>query len=138
MERTIYINKVVFTAEAKSDYEDNMCLGILPRKAIKREMEEYLAGIESAGRLIDCRYFRIKYFDEETDKMLMLFYYKGETLGNMCMWKLSGICLSEDWNQELEDDGLIRNWLNTRIEDIHEEEDWVKRYNEHKKDMEDL
>lgn len=138
MERKIYINKVVFTAEAICDYEEEMRLGALPKKDIKRETEEYLAYTELAGKLICCRYFRINYFDEGSDKMLMLFFYKGATLGNMQMWRLSGICLAEDWNEELEDDGLVRNWLVTKIEDLPEEEDWVERYNKYLKEKEEL
>ena len=28
----------------------------------------------------------------------------------------------------MEDEGHIRSWLNTKIEDVPEEEDWVMRY----------
>lgn len=101
MKTETVINKVIITAEAEFDYESEFGLR-LPKKEIKQETEEY----------IGCRlsrfygyYFRAKYYDEITDRMLMLFVYKGEVFGSMQIWEIRGICSAEDWTKELEDDG---------------------------------
>ena len=41
------------------------------------------------------------------------------------MWRLKGICFAESWTQELEDSGVIRNWLKRDIQVEEQEEDWV-------------
>ena len=120
MAAEIVINKVVVTDEAKFDYE---CLfgRQIPKADIKRETEEYIDGRQ--GR-INGFYFRTKYLDETTDEMLMLFFYKGKRFDTMQMWELSGVCRADEWTRELEDDGQIRNWLNTSL-DSKETTDWV-------------
>lgn len=120
MAAEIVINKVVVTDEAKFDYE---CLfnQPIPKTDIKREAEEYIDGQE--GR-INGLYFRIKYLDETTDEMLMLFFYKGKRFGKMQLWELSGVCRAEEWTQDAEDDGQIRNWLNASLAP-KETTDWV-------------
>jgi len=121
----MYINKVIITAEAEFDYINELQLCSFPKKDIKKEVEEYLSYMELASRLIECRYFRIKYYDEKWDKMLMLFFYKGQTFSNMRMWKLSGVCYAEDWNEDLEEEGNIRSWLKNEIYDLPEEKDRI-------------
>lgn len=120
MAAEIVINKVVITDEARFDYE---CLfnQPIPKNDIKRETEEYIDG--RADR-INGFYFRIKYFDETTDEMLMLFFYKGKRFGKMQLWELSGVCRAEEWTRELEDDGQIRLWLKSSL-DPQETTDWV-------------
>ena len=120
MKTEAVINKVVITAEAEFDYESEFGLR-LPKLDIKRETEEYISG--SLSRFSGY-YFRIKYLDEATDRMLMLFVYKGVVLGCMQLWEIRGICPAEDWTVELEEDGQIREWLNTKINPT-EETDWV-------------
>lgn len=114
------INKVVITAEARFDYETE-CGCPPPIKDIKRETEEY----------IGCRlsrfggyYFKVKYLDESTDKMLMLFVFKAENFKCMQIWEIRGICPAEDWSEELEETGQIREWLNSKL-NPPEETDWV-------------
>lgn len=120
MKTEAVINKVVITAEAEFDYESEFGLR-LPKIDIKRETEEYISG--SLSRFSGY-YFRIKYLDEATDRMLMLFVYKGVVLGCMQLWEIRGICPAEDWTEELEEDGQIREWLETKINPT-EETDWV-------------
>lgn len=122
------INKVNITAEAVFDYEDCLELGKIYKPNIKAEVEEYINNFNKSGRLLWQRYFHCKYYDEDNDKMLMLFFYKGERLSVMQFWNLAGICLAEDWTQDAEDDGEIRNWLKCRITDLPEEQDWVIAY----------
>lgn len=112
MAAEIIINKVVVTDEAKFDYE---CLfnRPIPKADIKRETEEYIDGRQ--GR-INGFYFRTKYLDENADEMLMLFFYKGKRFGKMQLWELSGVCRADEWTREAEDDGQIRNWLNTSLD----------------------
>lgn len=88
------ISKVVVTAEARFDYESMFGLP-LPIVEIKRETEKYIDNLIYGGTLYGC-YFRVKYYDEITDRMLMLFFYKGNSFGKMQMWELKGICLAED------------------------------------------
>lgn len=120
MKTEAVINKVVITAEAEFDYESEFGCR-LPKIDIKRETEEYISG--SLSRFSGY-YFRIKYLDEATDRMLMLFVFKGVVLGCMQLWEIRGICPAEDWTAELEDDGQIREWLETTINPT-EETDWV-------------
>lgn len=119
------INKVSVTEEATFDYEEVVALMPIPKTDIKNECENYIDNMQKGGRLLYDYYFHVIYFDERSDKMLMLFFYKGERFGVMQIWRLSGICEAEDWTQELEDDGNIRNWLNTKITTFEDEDDWV-------------
>ena len=45
----------------------------------------------------------------------------------MQYWDLKGVCEAADWSEEAEDDGLVRVWLETKIEDLPDEEDWAIR-----------
>ncbi len=120
MTTEVVINKVVITDEARFDYD---CLfgQPIPKADIKRECEEYIDG--RVGR-INGFYFRIKYLDETTDEMLMLFFYKGNRFGKMQMWNLAGVCWAEDCTRELEDDGQIKLWVQSSL-DPKETTDWV-------------
>lgn len=120
MKTETVINKVVITAEAEFDYESEFGKR-LPKINIKRETEEYIDGRLSR---FSGYYFRVKYLDETTDRMLMLFVYKGVVFGSMQLWEIRGICPAEDWTAELEEDGQIREWLETTINPT-EETDWV-------------
>lgn len=120
MKTETVINKVVITAEAEFDYESEFG-GQLPKNEIKQETEEYIDGHLSR---FSGYYFRVKYLDEMTDRMLMLFVYKGDVFGSMQLWEIRGLCPAESWTPELEDDGQIREWLNSKL-DQPEEIDWV-------------
>lgn len=120
MTTEIVINKTVVTDEARFDYD---CLfgQPIPKADIKRETEEYMEN--RIGR-INGFYFRAKYYDETTDEMLMLFFYKGKRFGKMQLWNLAGICRADDWTCELEDEGQIKAWLNSSLTPT-ETTDWV-------------
>lgn len=122
------INKVNITAEAVFDYEVCLQLGKLDKRSLKAEVEEYIDNMNKSGRLLYDRYFRCKYFDEDSENMLMLFFYRAEKLSIMQFWNLAGICFEEDWSKEAEDNGEIRNWLKAKITDVTEERDWVIAY----------
>lgn len=118
------INKVTIADEAIGDYQwlTGLCIS---KDEIKSECEEYINAMNNAGRLLYDYYFKVKYYDENSDNMLMLFLYKSKKFANMQIWKLCGICFSEDWNEVLEDEGHIRVWLNTTA--MSKKDDWVVR-----------
>lgn len=116
------ISKVVVTAEARFDYESMFGLP-LPIVELKRETEKYIDNLINGETLYGC-YFRVKYYDEITDRMLMLFFYKGNSFGKMQMWELKGICLAEDWSKEFEESGQVRLWLKSVLNPT-EDTDWV-------------
>ena len=118
------IHKVSVAEEAVFDYEE--LVGAQPPiRDIKQEVETYLNITAAWARGY---YFRVKYYDEAIDRMLMLFLYKGEKFGRMQVWKVAGICFAEDWTEEQEESGQIRFWLKTKICDLSPEVDWVVKY----------
>lgn len=146
------IAKVVVTEEARFDYESLFAIRygkwertmewvkahfndpeiiapVMPIADIKMESEMY---IELHPTIKYKHYFRAKYYDEKQDKMLMLFFYKGKKIGLMQMWDLKGICLADSWSEELEDSGVIRNWLKHGI-DTEDKSDWVLELRENEK-----
>lgn len=114
------INKIVITDEARFDYE-SLFDQPMPKADMKGECEMYIDNI--SGQNFGC-YIRAKYYDETTDEMLMLFFYKGKAIGIMQMWELQGVCRANEWSEELEEDGMIRHWLKTSLIP-NEETDWV-------------
>ena len=122
---TEVIHKLNITAEASLDIKE--CLGevVFDKRKLKAEVEEYIQNMSSS--LPWWGYFRADYEDGDTER-LKLFIYKGKKIGLMQYWELRGVCLAKDWSEEMEDEGHIRSWLNTQIEDIPEEDDWVVRY----------
>lgn len=122
---TEVIHKLNITAEASLDIKD--CLGgiVFDKRKFKAEVEEYIQNMSK--RLPWWGYFRADYEDEYNER-IKLFIYKGEKLGLMQYWDLRGVCLAKDWSEEIEDEGYIRSWLNTKIEDVPDDEDWVIRY----------
>ena len=119
----IVIDKILITEEAKSDYIDTVGYE-LPSKDIKFEVEAYIELLKSSRRFTSGRYFHVNYLDEDADKTVKLFFYKGETIGRMQMWNLKGVCLESDFSEEMEKNGQIRVWLNS---ELHPEDksDWV-------------
>jgi hypothetical protein len=117
------INKVVITDEAVFDYESEYGLPI-PKAEIKAECERYIDEMNKNGRLLWGYYLRLKFYDQTTDKMLLLFFYKGKTLGLMQMWELCGVCEEGDWTELLEESGQIRLWLKSKLS-TEELTDWV-------------
>ena len=135
MTKETTINKLMISLEAKQDYECLLEKRMLTSE-IKKEVDEYFIHIES--KLNTSYYFRIKYAEEDCDKMLMLFIYKDKKIGSMQLWRLAGICFEEDWSEELEDSGQVRFWLNTKITDLPEESDWVVKHLVWKEEQERL
>lgn len=104
------INKVHITDEARFDFEEVIACRPMPIATYKKDLEEYfkhVAPFES--------YFTKKIYDEDICKMLLLFFRKGKLIRTMQIWLLAGICDISDYDEVLEDSGLIKNWLDSRI-----------------------
>lgn len=97
----------------------------LNKYALKKEIETYMDNLSNQGLLLDIKYFKCRYFDENLNKILMLFIYKTVKFGIMQCWSLMGICLDSDWSQEKEESGAIRHWLKEKIKDL-DKTDWVQ------------
>ena len=90
---------------------------------LKKELETY---IQSNKKYWYKHYFKLKYLEEETGTMLYVFIRPGIKLGLMKNWNVVGICKEDDWDEELEESGVIKGWLDTKIENLPNEEDWVE------------
>jgi len=96
----------------------------LDKRALKREVEDCIDLMNRGGRLLYEDYFRCLYYDERSDKMLMLFLYRAEKLSIMQYWRLMGISLADGWDEDAEYSGRVRTWLEGKITDL-EKGDWV-------------
>ena len=117
------IHKVHITPEAVFDYEECMKLDVAPKKDIKNEIEDYLYIKQREGQIVK-QYFRIKYYDEQSKEMLMLFVKKGHIFASMQMWLVVGICLAEDYDEQFEDAGANKSWYDSSIT-VLAKTDWV-------------
>lgn len=104
------INKVHISKEARFDFEEIIARKTMPISEYKKEIEEYFKYIEPKDR-----YFKKKIYQEDIDKMLWLFFRKGQRIRTMQIWILVGICDISDYNENLEEIGLIKNWLDNYI-----------------------
>lgn len=105
------INKIVLTKGAVFDYEEIVCNRELDRSKIKSYAEK-----ELSRKKCDERDVRMRYRDEETGKDLLLFIKKGYDFGIMRSWILQGICEESDYDEEMEHNGVIKDWLEVEIE----------------------
>ena len=129
MAREVQINRVVISEEALFDYAELTKKRIVfPRTEICEEVAYYIDSLYKGNRITNERYLRLKYYVDGIG-MLMLFLYKGCRFNLMQLWNIVGICKVEDWDEEEEYDGRIREWLMTKIQDINDKSDWVERYN---------
>jgi hypothetical protein len=94
------------------------------RQPLKAEAEEYIDRMNAAGRLLYAHYFTVDYFDDNTDAMLTLVFFRRDRLGVMQFWELAGISLAEDLCGDMRADDLIRHWLKAKITDT-DTGDWV-------------
>ena len=124
MAAEVIINKVNITAEAVFDYSESLGLGLLDKHKLKVEVEEYINRQNRSGRLLRDNYFRCRWHDEDSGQTLMLFLYRGERMSIIQNWDLAGVCLANDWDEDLEAAGLVRLWLEKKTTNLGTG-DWV-------------
>lgn len=125
--RAEVINKLNIAPEARFDVFESIGFDAFDWKALKKETEEYIGHMTASGRLPWWGYFRCNYIDENSGVRLKLFVYLGIKIGPMQYWELKGVCEAAEWSQDAEDDGLVKAWLETKIENLPEAEDWAVR-----------
>ena len=118
------IHKVKISDEARFDYEEIITGYMMPVIEIKKSLEEYLKNMAAVHRLVDKRYFRVKYIDEVSDETLTMFIFKSTRFSIIQTWTLKGICRESEYDSEWENLGLIRNWINSMLKP-KEISDWV-------------
>jgi hypothetical protein len=96
------------------DKYDKPC-GKFDTKTLQAELEEYIGYMTAADLIPWWGYFRADYCDEASGEMLKLFIRKGKLVGARQYWDLVGLMRAEDWTDELEDDGRIREWYNISV-----------------------
>ena len=121
----LLIHKINITDEAKFDYETsispNFCF---IQKDLKEELEFY---IQQNKKIQNKIYLRLKFFDEISNNYLMLFIRKSfRNFSTMRIWNVVGICKTDDWNEDFEEEGYIKSWLDTSLTPNPNEEDWVE------------
>ena len=79
MDKKKIINKVMITTDAEFDYESEFKCR-LQKLQLKQEIEDY---ISIRLKNFNGYYFRVKFYDEFANEMLILFVYKGDTFGCM-------------------------------------------------------
>lgn len=120
----LLLHKVNLTDEVKFDYETSISPNFdLISKEIKNELEFY---IQQHTKIWHKRYMRLTYYDEQSDSMLMFFIREYKQFLSMKTWNVVGVCLAEDWNEELEECGQIKAWLDTTLIPKEDELDWVE------------
>lgn len=136
MRGEIIINKIIITKEAECDYpyldmDKEFC------EEVKAECEDYINYMQQQKmpKLLNCNYFTANYYDNKRKSMLMLFFKKTAVLRKMHIWSIQGICFASEYDEELEWTGQIRFWLESKVEDLPDEPDWVVEYNK-KKELE--
>ena len=127
-----FLPRVYLTTEAKFDYATIFNKlevidgeSFLPKRfkipGLEREIEDY---IMFNKKLWYKPYFKVKYLDEESEQMLYVFIRKDFDIKEN--FGIVGICCAEDWDEDLEEMGAIKGWLDTQIDCLPYEEDWVE------------
>ena len=106
------INKIVLTKGAIFDYEDIVCKTEMDRQKFRTAVEKAL----SKDRYADETDLRLPLTDKSTGKELLLFIKRGYDFGIMRTWILRGICEQSDYDEEMEHNGVIKEWLEVEIE----------------------
>jgi len=101
------LDKLVITNGALFDYEEIVCHTEMDKKLFREDVEKLLKSEKT----------RIEYKDCKTGKNLILFLRRGYDFGIMRCWILEGICEKCDYSEEMEVNGIIKEWLAIEIED---------------------
>lgn len=105
------INKLVISKGAVFDYEEIVCGIPLDISEMRVIVEKQLDKAQYSESEI-----RWSYLDKRSDKELMLFLKKGHKFGLMQVWFLGGICEKSDYSEDMEELGIIKEWLEVEIE----------------------
>lgn len=105
------IVKLVISKGAIFDYEDIVCKIPMNIGKIRPQIER-----EIATNYREKEKLRIPYTDTESQLQLLLFIKMGYRFGLMQTYILQGICLQSDYCEEMEDSGVIAEWLEVEIE----------------------
>lgn len=103
------INKLVMTKGAVFDYEEIVCDMPLDKVKFRQAVEKLLSNSAEERR-------RVEYDDPSSGKRLLLFLRRGYDFGLMRLWILEGVCEKDDYDEEMEENGVIKEWLETVIE----------------------
>lgn len=107
------INKVVIEKGAIFDYEAIVCHIPLEENKMRSAVETL---IDEQKYSLYKEDLRITYYDENSDSELLLFVRKGYCFGPMQSYIVQGICLKDDYDEEMESNGIISDWLGVEIE----------------------
>ena len=140
----LILHKVVSTDEAVFDYEHGLVTGeyppaeydtdwrkpcmwdepffYFPKREVQAELEEF---IQRHSTIKHKHYFKVRHHDEKIDEWLLLFVKRGKRVGATQNWTVVGICYEYDWCEDLEEEGIIRAWYETKITDLPAT-DWVE------------
>lgn len=105
------IDKVTVTKGAVFDYEEIVCMKELDKISVKESVERLIGETDESKEEL-----RLRYRDESSGKDLMLFVRRGYKFGPMQMWILEGICEESDYDERMETNGIIKEWLEVEIE----------------------
>ena len=103
------IDTLAFAKGAIFDYEEIVANRELERDKIRSAITPLLRGETRDS-------FHHPYYDPSIGKELLLFIQKGYDFGAMRTWVLRGICAKEDYDEDMEKEGLIQEWLEVEIE----------------------
>ena len=107
------INKIVFDKGAIFDYEGIVCHIPLELSTMRTKVEKK---IDEQNYFKENEDLRINYYDETSEMELLLFVKKGYCFGPMQTYIIQGICAKEDYDEEMETSGIIKEWLEVEIE----------------------
>lgn len=105
------IVKLVINKGAIFDYEDIVCKIPMNIGKIRPLIEK-----EIATNYKEKDNLRIPYMDTESELELLLFIKKGYRFGLMQTYILQGIFEKNDYRKEMENNGVIAQWLEVEIE----------------------
>lgn len=107
------INKIVFDKGAVFDYEGIVCRIPFEIGTIRTKVEKL---IDEQKYTLAGEDLRIPYYDDRSERLLLLFVKKGYRFGPMQTFIVQGICDFDDYDEEMENNGVIADWLGVEID----------------------
>jgi hypothetical protein len=107
------INKVIIEKGAIYDYEGIVCNIPLQLNIMRTKVEKL---IDDQEYFLIGENLRIDYHDIISEKELLIFVKKGYQFGLMQTYIINGICAREDYDIEMESNGVIKEWLEVEID----------------------